>query len=139
MEHLVQSHLGGYYISSGDPIDIEAYCEECGDSDNIIASWENDNTFLGLLGYFSGLKRTKEELEMYFSRGVSKEDIIFGLMCDFDDDRNIIFNLAEYNDISEEEMKKLIDQVSISQKEQFKLVKSVFYSNGFVRKRNNNL
>ena len=38
MEHLVESHLGGYYISNSDPEIIEAYCDQCGDSDRIILS-----------------------------------------------------------------------------------------------------
>ena len=42
-EHLVRSHLGGYYLSVANPRHIEEYCEQCGDSDEIIASWdEND-------------------------------------------------------------------------------------------------
>lgn len=40
MEHLVESHLGGYYVSDLDPEQITAYCESCGDSDWILLSWD---------------------------------------------------------------------------------------------------
>lgn len=30
MQYLVESHLGGYYISDLDQSDIEVYCEQCG-------------------------------------------------------------------------------------------------------------
>lgn len=40
MEHLVESHLGGYYVSDLDPEQITAYCESCGDSDWILLYWD---------------------------------------------------------------------------------------------------
>lgn len=39
MECLVESHLGGYYVTTGDPKKIEAVCEQCFDYDKIVASW----------------------------------------------------------------------------------------------------
>ena len=43
MEYLVEGHLGGEYISDCDPYIITQYCEQCGDCDIIVASWEKDN------------------------------------------------------------------------------------------------
>ena len=40
MEHLVESHMGGYYISSLPEEVIENECEECYDRDTIVASWK---------------------------------------------------------------------------------------------------
>ena len=40
MEHLVEGHIGGYYISCEDSSLIEAYCEQCGDYDRIMLSYE---------------------------------------------------------------------------------------------------
>ena len=67
LEHLVQSHLGGHYITDGEPEFIEAYCETCGDSDEILTSWENsekDSRVNALLRYFMiGNLNLKEDLE----------------------------------------------------------------------------
>ena len=43
VEYLVINHLyGNYYVTSGNPEDIEAICEQCFDSDRIVASFESD-------------------------------------------------------------------------------------------------
>ena len=39
-EYLVQSHLGGLYISDADPESIMAICEQCFDQDWIVGEWE---------------------------------------------------------------------------------------------------
>ena len=62
MEHLVSSHLGGYYVSNNDVDDIEKVCEQCGDSDYVITSWEKGNKLKSLLSYFSLLKETKKDI-----------------------------------------------------------------------------
>ena len=41
--HLVESHLGGLYISSAPASSITAYCDQCGDCDIIVASWHEDD------------------------------------------------------------------------------------------------
>ena len=38
MEHLVEGHLGGYWIDSRNIEDIEEYCDECGDYDCVVLS-----------------------------------------------------------------------------------------------------
>ena len=59
MEHLVESHLGGYYISDDDPDIIETYCDTCDDYDRVILSWKKDNKLNTLIKYFSKIKIKK--------------------------------------------------------------------------------
>ncbi len=46
-------------------------------------------------------------------------------MCEYDDDRNLIYNLDNLDIISKEEKLVLLKQVSIFQKKQFELLKSI--------------
>lgn len=41
--HIVESHLGGTYLSSADLEVIESFCERCGDSDCIVGSFPADD------------------------------------------------------------------------------------------------
>lgn len=134
MEYLVESHMGGYYISNSDPIIIEAYCEQCGDYDHIILSWEESKKIESLLEYFSNIKISYEQLEQdkKNSNG-TKEEWIDYLTWLYDEDRYLIDELAAHKSITLEEQKKLLKQVTISQKKQFEYLKSIYYSNGFVR------
>ncbi len=67
MEHLVESHMGGYYISSLPRDIIEKECEECYDRDTIVASWtkgDEIDRYYSLVNYFSnGQLKTKEDIE----------------------------------------------------------------------------
>ena len=54
--YLVNSHLGGYYLSSDDPDDIECYCETCGDCDRICCEFDDedaDDAAESILDYFA--------------------------------------------------------------------------------------
>ena len=94
MEHLVESHLGGYYISNSDPEIIEAYCDQCGDSDRIILSWKEGQRLESLTNYFSKVKNTSEQLEESKEHGITTEELIFSLTYDYDNDRYLINELA---------------------------------------------
>ena len=65
MNYLVESHMGGYYISD-DYESIATYCETCGDSDSIIISWDGEdekyNALLSLVleDYYLSIDTLKE-------------------------------------------------------------------------------
>lgn len=40
MMHVVESHLGGIYVSQDDVSDIESVCPQCGDSDRVLGSYD---------------------------------------------------------------------------------------------------
>ena len=40
MVHIVESHLGGIYVSQDDVRDIESACPHCGDSDRVLGSYD---------------------------------------------------------------------------------------------------
>ena len=42
-QHLVRSHLGGYYISNSPIETIEEVCEQCFDNDEVLVSFEENN------------------------------------------------------------------------------------------------
>ena len=67
MEHLVESHMGGYYISSLPQEVIEKECEECFDRDTILVSWKKGDEidrYYSLAMFFSeGQLKTKEDIE----------------------------------------------------------------------------
>ena len=135
LEHLVQSHLGGYYISCGDPEFIEAYCDTCGDYDVILTSWNEDeeNARLNaLLSYFINSDlNTKKDLEEkiveYKDYVLDEGEIIPTIIEDinFNDEEtsSIINGLYEYHEISEEEKDKIIEISNFNAKRQIKMVK----------------
>lgn len=68
MEYLVESHLGGYYISDEDPIIIEAVCEQCFDSDAIVASWTKGNReeeVISISNYLCGMEVNDDSYNKY--------------------------------------------------------------------------
>ena len=136
MEHLVQSHLGGYYISDNDPKFIERFCEQCGDSDWIIISWKKGNKMNALLDHFGRIKEDSNDIELDKNDNISRDEMINDLMWEYFEDRYMINILFENELITKEEQIKLLKQVSISQKKQFELLKSIYYKDGYVRVRN---
>lgn len=134
-EHLVQSHLGGHYISCGDPEFIEAYCETCGDYDMILTSWddEEENARLNaLLRYFinSRLNTKKdldEKVEEYDGYCEDKKDIIMNIIDDIEFDaeetNSIVNYLYEDKSISEDELNRILQISNFNKERQIKMVK----------------
>ena len=133
MEHLVESHVGGFYISDQNPSVIEEYCEQCGDYDRILLSYEEGHKIEALKDYFSNVKQSLEQLEKIKSNDIDREEIIISLVWDFDDDRLLIEELSDSEIIDKKEKLLLLKQVGITQKKQFELLKSVYYPNGYER------
>ena len=69
MEHLVESHFGGYYVSNEAEDIIEAYCEQCGDYDRIVLSWEEGMKKEALERHFSLLKMTEKNIKTDYKNG----------------------------------------------------------------------
>lgn len=122
MEHLVESHLGGYYVSNSDPEIIKEYCESCGDHDWIIISWEEGQKIDALKQYFSNIKSDSEEIDKDRLSGITKSEAIESILYNYKEDINIILNLFEEKFLSSEEMKELIKIVKSTQKQQIALV-----------------
>lgn len=135
LEHLVHSHLGGYYISNGDPEFIEQYCETCGDSDYILTSWnsEEENARLNALlkCFINNNLSTKEDLdkkvEEYDECFEDKKEIIpaiiYDIKYDNEETKNIVTSLYEGHDISEEEYNKVIRISNFNETRQLNMIK----------------
>ena len=135
-EHLVRGHLGGYYISSSDPEFIESYCEQCGDYDEILASWdtsEENARVNALLKYFlSETLNTREDIDNEVEKitkyyDVETEDIIPSLLDQIDykaeDTYSIASCLHEDREISNEEFEKIMKISKFEEDRQNKMVK----------------
>ena len=135
LEHLVQGHLGGYYISSGELEFIEQYCEQCGDSDEILTSWdeyEEDARLNALLRYFmqdvlNDRKDIDRKVEEYVSYSVEPQDIVPSMLdnisYNLEDVFSIVSSLFENHEISEEEFNKIIQIAHFEEDRQLKMVK----------------
>lgn len=127
MEYLVESHMGGYYVSNMDPEIITAYCETCGDSDWILLSWEEGHMMESLIQYFSELKYSAENIEREIQEGITKQEAIETILYEYGfSDKNIIEILYEDKVISEEEYKQLLKENLQAQKKQITLVCEVY-------------
>ena len=126
MEHLVQDHLyGNYYISDADPDFIEETCENCGDCDWIILSYQEGNKFNALTNYFKGIKNSKKYLIDSYINGVTREDLLDYVIYEYDEDKEMINGLLEDNIITKEEKTKLLRIVYYYKKRQLKLLKAI--------------
>ncbi len=127
MEHLVESHLGGYYVSDLDPEQITAYCETCGDSDWIVLSWEKGHMIEKLSQYFSELKYSTKGIERERQEGMTKREAIENVLYEYSyKDKYIIENLYTEEIISEDEYKQLLKENLTAQKSQIALICSIY-------------
>ena len=125
--YLVDSHIGGYYVSTSNPEIIEEVCEECGDYDSIILSWEDNQKMEVLSNYFENLKYDKENIIDNYNNNETKEEIISDLLYKYECNRYMMNSLCEEEIITKEEKKKLLKVVALSEKKQFELLKSINY------------
>ena len=125
--YLVDSHIGGYYVSTSNPEIIEEVCEECGDYDSIILSWEDNQKMEVLSNYFEKLKYDKESIIDSYNNNETKEEIISDLLYKYECNRYMMNSLCEEEIITKEEKKKLLKVVALSEKKQFELLKSINY------------
>lgn len=137
LEHLVEGHVNGsYYVSNRDPKVIEAYCETCGDSDEILTSWNPDeknarlNALLKLL--MADNLNTREDiynsaLQNSFICQWYGNDIITSLLNDVEDNNDKVFDIASSlleNKIITEKEFDVIMHISDSEKDrQIKMIK----------------
>ena len=137
MEHLVEGHVNGnYYISNSDSEFIEQYCEQCGDSDTILASWnpEEKNARLNaLLRFFmESILNTREDIyyralqQSHYSQWYSVDIIsllISDIECTNDDIREEVDDLHNNNYISDEEFDIIMHISDFEKERQIKMVK----------------
>ena len=138
MEHLVEGHRGGYWIDNRDPEEITEYCEQCGDYDHILLSWQEGHILEALTGYFSEVKKTKEMVAKDRELGIDKSDLINISIWDYEDDKFIIESLLEDNYISEEEKNKLIKANLHARKNQIRIICEVYPKKNKILRKDNN-
>ena len=124
MEHLVESHMGGYYISNNEPEVIMETCEECFDNDWILISYEEGKRFEALTEYFSTLKMDKEYL-LENCKDYEKNTLISDLLFEYEKDRYMLNALCKDEIISKGEKKKLLKQIALTEKNQFEVLREL--------------
>ena len=126
MYHLVSSHLTGeYYISTQDPKIIEAVCEQCGDYDSIILSYNEGMKTEALKAYFSkNIRPTKylKEVVKYYD---NIDDFLEELDYSYDDDKYMVKTLFKEKLINREEKKILFSQINQTHKKQLAMLQDV--------------
>lgn len=119
--YFVEGHLGSYYISGNDRESIEEYCEQCGDYDMVLFSFddeEKDEPFKSFASYFTesmilSKKRISYLVNSYNESGVTVREAI-GSIKD-----NVVFDTDNNKDI----IKSLLDDGYIDKKTYDKLIK----------------
>lgn len=139
MEHLVEGHLGGYWIDSRDIEDIEEYCDECGDYDRVLLSWQEGHMMEALKNYFSELKSSREIMVRNRESGITRSEAIQNTLYAYEEDAILIANLLEDNTISEDEKKLLIKASLHARKTQIEMIREVYpKAKSLVKKKSNN-
>lgn len=139
MEHLVEGHLGGYWIDSRDIEDIEEYCDECGDYDRVLLSWQEGHMMEALKNYFSELKSSREIMVRNRESGITRSEAIQNTLYAYEKDAILIANLLEDNTISEDEKKVLTKASLHARKTQIEMIREVYpKAKSLVKKKSNN-
>ena len=126
MKHLVEGHLGGYWIDSRNIEDIEEYCDECGDYDRVLLSWQEGHMMEALTNYFSELKSSREIMVRDRESGITRSEAIQNTLYAYEEDAILIANLLEDNTISEDEKKLLIKASLHARKAQIEMIREVY-------------
>jgi hypothetical protein len=122
MEYLVVSHMGGYYISNQDPKKITEFCEQFGDSDWIVLSWNEGHMMDALTDFFSSIKFNKEEIDIDRNAGITKQEAIDHVIYLYDNDKSLINCLYDDKNISVVEKKQLLNVSSKAKNSQILLI-----------------
>ncbi len=128
MEHLVESHLGGYYVSCLDEEDITTYCEMCGDHDRILLSWEEENMIETLIEYFSSINFPRSSIERDKEHGITKKDYIENATFEYKYNTTLIIKaLYEEGALTKDEYRMLLKINLNALKKQLSLINKVYY------------
>lgn len=141
-EYLVTNHLyGGYYVTTGNPVDIEAVCQQCFDSDNIEASWEKgeyDEEVKAILpclyegAYInSGFENEEENLKNWLIDYGYEEvdfDIEEDIIDSFKSASEMVNYLEENKDISPYVAGRLRGEISMRQRIWCEMLRNLVFS-----------
>lgn len=126
MEHLVEGHMGGYWIDTRDIKDIEEYCEECGDFDRVILSWQEGHMMESLKEFYSCDRFSKDFIEWHYNNGTTRPEIIEIILYSYEEDKIILSSLLEDNNITAEEHRELLGIIKKTQKKQIATALEVY-------------
>lgn len=138
--HFVEGHLGGYYISNSDPEVIEEYCDECGDYDRIMFSYDEEDKkepFKSLSKYLTkDLIFSKRKLKKALIDQEAKDigikrailEIKHNIVFDIDTNKDIVISLLETNDIDKKTCDRLIAYLDKMLKKQMEYIDNFDYS-----------
>lgn len=109
MTHLVKEHVTGEYcLSDDDPSSITKKCEDCGDTDKILLSWDDEKRTETFEEYFSGIKKDGKTIISYCrANDITKQDMINIVNYSYNEDRNMISVLFEQDIITQGELRRL--------------------------------
>lgn len=124
-QHLVESHLGGYYISVREKEDIEEFCETCGDNDWILFSFEEEKKQEAFLEYFQNRMMTEEDIKREFEYIENKEEIVEDIEWSASEDQNMLQVLLEDQMLKKEDYQKLLKAIRKNKKSQVRLFQKV--------------
>ncbi len=138
MKYLVESHLGGIYVSSQDKEIITSICEECGDSDTIIASWTNEEEKENEIKKYIVSKYIYVEadaenyIKLMYEEGYNLkefvEEIIYDRECVRMDNAFFIDTLLSCNCIDKKLHRSLMHTNTLAYKKELKTIKKYIYS-----------
>ena len=127
MTHIVRKHESGEYcLSEGDPSSITKKCS-CGDSDEIIMSWEDGERKTSIESYFSRVKKDGQEIiDIARTNGNTRQEMVDIVRLSYSEDRNIITGLFERRVITRGELRRLIKLNREAEIKQLKIVRDCF-------------
>ncbi|MBR5663032.1 MAG: hypothetical protein IKX00_05275 [Bacilli bacterium] len=107
MEYLVDGHNGGMWVDNRDPEEITETCEECGDYDRIILSWEEGKALDAFKSHFGCQHQDETTIKYSLNHGCTYNDVLEYTRYLYEDDRVLINYLFSEKIITNEEKLEL--------------------------------
>ena len=118
--YLVESHMGGYYLSDMDIDTIQRTCEQCFDSDTVIFEWNEETKKEDIIYYFSNFIETEENVkDDLINEYITKEELIDNHEFNFNMMKDNVNLLFEENIINLNEKNIIFEKIDELKKEQY--------------------
>ena len=127
MKYLVESNLGGYYVTENDDEIIPKTCGQCGETDDIILSYEG-SLFDALNDYFNKISVSRDRI-LYLCNEYTDEKVIGYIEYEYKLKTEILNFFQQKNYFTEGEYEKLCKTIKKSQKANIEFFKSMKRNN----------
>ena len=129
MYHLVESHMGGFYITNLDKEVIQKPCEQCGDCDWVKVSFTKEEKIPKIIEFLSNPLFTNDQVIEDINNNILIEEYMDHIEYEITNYRYLVEDLLENNYITLEESRLLYNAIRTNSKKNIGFVKALYQLN----------